>query len=268
MNRGRLAGRSNSSSVIAQNAQVYFTMKKSFSTLCIIIPVYNEEQFITTTIKRVIEADSCGLKKEIIIVDDGSTDDTKLRITNYELRIRKSKEIQCAIIYLKKNEGKGAAVRAGILKSTGDIVLIQDADLEYDPEDYPKLLKPFFKINADVVYGSRFIGGQPHRVLYFWHYIANVFLTTLSNIFTNLNITDMETGFKVFRGDVIRSIGPSLQSKRFGFEPEVTARISRIPDVKIYEVGISYWGRTYNEGKKIRWKDGVKAIWEIVKYNF
>jgi len=229
----------------------------AYKTLSIIIAVYNEEKLIGKTIEKVLKADSLNLTKEIIVVDDGSTDLTAKQIKNYKV----------IFIQKKKNQGKGAALRDGFMKSTGDIVLVQDADLEYDPSDYPTLLEPFVKNDADVVYGSRFISHRPHRVLYFWHSIINRFLTMLSNIFTNLNLTDMETGFKAFKGDLIRKIAPNLQTKRFGFEPEITARISKIKEVKIYEVGISYAGRTYEEGKKIGWIDGVKAIWEIIYFN-
>ncbi len=241
-------------------------MRKSppFKILSIIIPVYNEKNFIEKTIEKVLKADSLGLKKEIIIVDDASTDGTDKILKKLE---KKYKNKNFKVIYKKKNEGKGAALKEGFLASKGDIVLVQDADLEYNPDDYPRLLEPFLKNNADVVYGSRFISDRPHRVLYFWHYVANSLLTLLSNIFTNLNLTDMETGYKVFRGDLIRKIAPKLESKRFGFEPEITARIAKIKGLRIYEVGISYWGRTYEEGKKISWKDGVKAFWEVIKYN-
>ncbi len=235
-----------------------------FKTLSIIIPVYNEKEFIEKTIERVFKADSLGLKKEIIVVDDASTDGTDKILKKLE---KKYKRKNFKVLYKKKNEGKGAALKEGFLASKGDIVLVQDADLEYNPDDYPILLEPFLKNQADVVYGSRFISDRPHRVLYFWHYVANLFLTLLSNAFTNLNLTDMETGYKVFRGDLIRKIAPKLESKRFGFEPEITARIAKIKGIKIYEVGISYWGRTYEEGKKIGWKDGVRAVWEILKYN-
>jgi len=244
----------------------------AFKKLSIIIPVYNEEKLIGQTIEKVIAADTSGLIKEIIVVDDGSTDETvnnlKFEILNLKSNSNiKSQNLKIIFIEKKKNEGKGAALRDGFLKSTGDIVLVQDADLEYDPSDYPFLLEPFLKNNADVVFGSRFISDRPHRVLYFWHSIINRFLTMLSNVFTNLNLTDMETGFKVFRGDLIRKIAPHLQTKRFGFEPEITARISKIKEVKIYEVGISYAGRTYAEGKKIGLIDGIKALWEIVYFN-
>jgi glycosyltransferase involved in cell wall biosynthesis len=234
-------------------------------TISIIIPVYNEEKFIQKTIEKVLTADTLRLEKEIIIIDDYSTDNTVLQVK----KSIKSKGIYINIrlIEKKQNEGKGSALKIGFLKSKGDIVLVQDADLEYSPDDYPILLEPFIKQNADVVYGSRFISNRPHRVLYFWHSVINNFLTMLSNVFTNLNLTDMETGFKVFRGALIRKIARQLESKQFGFEPEITARVAKIKTLKIYEVGISYQGRTYEEGKKIGWKDGARALWEIVKYN-
>jgi glycosyltransferase involved in cell wall biosynthesis len=195
-------------------------------------------------------------------VNDCSTDDTEAAINNY---IDSNKELN--IIYYKHqhNSGKGAALHTGIKKSTGDYLIIQDADLEYDPEEYNILLRPILRGHADVVYGSRFMGGKPHRILFFWHTLGNKFLTTLSNMFTNLNLTDMETCYKMFRGDVIRAI--QLRENRFGFEPEVTAKISRIVGIRIYEVGISYYGRTYIDGKKIGWKDGFRALYCILKYN-
>ncbi len=232
-----------------------------YKTLSIVIPTYNEEKYIVETVRKVKKADVCGLIKEIIVVDDGSTDQTLKKI---KLISKKSKII---VIEKKRNEGKAAALKLGFLKSSGDIVLIQDADLEYNPDDYLALLEPFLKNKADVVYGSRFISDRPHRVLYFWHYLANVFLTTLSNMLTNLNLTDMETGYKVFRGDLIREVAKKIKSKRFGFEPEITARVAKIEAIRIYEVGISYWGRTYAEGKKINLIDGIKALGEIIKYN-
>lgn len=238
----------------------------TFKTLSIIIPVYNEERSIGTVLERVVNADSLGLKKEIIVVDDGSKDKTVSSI-KYSVLSIKNKKVKIKTIFKKKNQGKGAAVRDGIMNSTGDIVLIQDADLEYDPNDYPLLLEAFFTYGAHVVYGSRFITDKPHRVLYFWHYVANTVLTFFSNMLTNLNLSDIETGFKVFRGDLIRFIGKDLKSRRFGFEPEITARIARIRNIKIYEVGISYHGRTYAEGKKIKWHDAVRAFWEIIQYN-
>lgn len=230
--------------------------------LSIIIPVFNEQDYIEETIKKVLEFDSISAKKEIIVINDGSSDDT-----GKILKKLKEKNREIIVLENKVNAGKGAAVKLGLLKSRGDIVIIQDADLEYSPDNYPQLIEPFLKHKADVVYGSRFISNQPRRILYYWHYLGNLILTNLSNMLTNLNLTDMETGYKAFRGGLIRQIGPKLQSTRFGFEPEVTARLSKINGIKIYEVGISYWGRTYEEGKKIGWVDGVKAIWEIVKYN-
>ncbi|MBI2011804.1 glycosyltransferase family 2 protein [Candidatus Daviesbacteria bacterium] len=236
-------------------------------TLSIIIPVYNEEKFIEQTLLKVAKANSLNLKKEIIIIDDGSTDKTRLKVKEAIKKIKKKKNLKFKTIFKNKNFGKGTSCKEGILHSRGDIVLIQDGDLEYNPEDYPLLMEPFIKNDADVVYGSRFISNRPHRVLYFWHYCVNVVLTTFSNMLTNLNLTDMETGFKAFKGDLIRSIAKNLQSQRFGFEPEITARLSKVRGIKFYEVGISYSGRTYNEGKKIGWVDGVRAIFQIIKYN-
>lgn len=233
--------------------------------LSIVIPVYNEEKFIALTLEKVIQCDSCKFKKEIILVDDGSKDQTPRILKQLEKQY--GPKVQIQLILNKKNQGKGAVLQQGFLKTTGDVVLVQDADLEYDPEDYPLLLEPFLHNDADVVYGSRLVSNRPHRVLYFWHYFVNTWLTNLSNLLTNLNLTDMETGYKVFRGEVIRQIAPKLESKRFGFEPEITAKIAKIKGLKIYEVGISYSGRTYEEGKKIGWKDGVKALWEIFKFN-
>lgn len=232
--------------------------------LSIVIPVYNEGDFIESALKRVVSVKTPGFKKELVIIDDGSKDKSPQILKRI---VPKIKGVKVILICKEKNEGKGSALKTGLLKTTGDIVLIQDADLEYDPNDYVLLLEPFLKDGADVVYGSRMITNKPHRILYFWHYLINNFLTTLSNMFTNLNLTDMETGYKAFKGTIIRKIAPKLESKRFGFEPEITARIAKIKEVKIYEVGISYSGRTYEEGKKIGWKDGLKAIWEIVKFN-
>jgi len=230
--------------------------------ISIIVPAYNEEKFIAKTIETILVSNSLNLKKEIIIVDDGSTDNTPLILKRLQKKYQKIKTI-----FNNKNQGKGSSLKQGFLISKGDVVLVQDADLEYDPENYPLLLEPFVKNNADVVYGSRFVSNRPHRILYFWHYVFNLFLTTLSNIFTNLNLTDMETGYKVFKGELIRKIAKKLKSKRFGFEPEITAKIAKIKGLKIYEVGISYWGRTYEEGKKIKLIDGIKAIWEVIRFN-
>ncbi len=224
--------------------------------LSIVIPVYNELSTIEELINRVKA--SPVPDKEIIIVDDCSTDGTR------ELLRDKLSSLVDKIIYQPENAGKGAALRAGFQHATGDIVIIQDADLEYDPEQYPMLIEPIISDKADVVYGSRFMGGGPHRVVYFWHYIGNRLLTLLSNMFTNINLTDMETCYKVFRRELIQSI--DIKENRFGFEPEITAKIAQ-KHVRIYEIGISYYGRTYDEGKKINWKDGVKAVWCILKYN-
>jgi glycosyltransferase involved in cell wall biosynthesis len=225
--------------------------------LSVVIPVYNEEKFVSTTIKRVLEVDLGGLQREIVVVDDGSKDKT---VEILHALAMQYPEIQ--VFQQPVNLGKGAALRRGFQEATGDIILIQDADLEYDPFDYPTLLKPILDDKADVVYGSRFLGG-PHRVLYFWHYVGNQFLTLLSNISTNLNLTDMETGYKVFRANVIKEI--PLKSNRFGFEPEVTAKIAR-RDWRMFETPISYFGRSYAEGKKIGWKDGFQAIYCIIRY--
>ena len=232
--------------------------------LSIVIPVYNEEKFVEETIKRVMLQKVKYFKyKEVIVVNDGSTDSTG-KILN-KLKTKYKDKLQ--VINKKVNQGKGAALKAGFKKTTGDVVIVQDADLEYSPSDYDILLEPFVEHNADVVYGSRLNIYRPHRVMYFWHSVANNILTTFSNMFTNLNLSDMETGFKCFRGDLIRKIAPEIRSKRFGFEPEITARIAKIKGIRFYEVGISYGGRTYEEGKKIGWKDGVKAFWEVIKYN-
>lgn len=225
--------------------------------LSVVIPVYNEEKFISTTVNRVLEVELDGIEREIVIVDDGSKDRT-IEILN-ELA---TQHPQIKVYEQPHNMGKGAALRRGFAEATGDIILIQDADLEYDPGDYPSLLKPILDGKADVVYGSRFLGG-PHRVLYFWHYVGNQFLTLLSNISTNLNLTDMETGYKVFRAEVIKEI--PLKSNRFGFEPEVTAKVAR-RGWRMFETPISYFGRSYAEGKKIGWKDGFQAIYCIVRY--
>ncbi len=231
-------------------------------TLSIIIPAYNEGPTIHLILDKLKNTRLIqDIKKEIIIVNDCSKDNTENAIQNY---INSNPEL--AIQYYKHeiNKGKGAALHTGIQKATGEYLIIQDADLEYDPEEYNLLLKPVVDGFADVVYGSRFMGGNPHRILFFWHTIGNKFLTFLSNMFTNLNLTDMETCYKLFNTKIVQSL--KLKEKRFGFEPEVTAKISRIPKIRIYEVGISYYGRTYEEGKKIGWKDGFRAIYCILKY--
>ena len=234
------------------------------STLSIVIPAYNEGRtihLILDKVKAVSLRDQ--IAKEVIIVNDCSKDNTEEAIQAY---MAANPELNIQYYKHELNQGKGAALHTGIKKATGDFVIIQDADLEYDPNEYNILLQPILDGFADVVYGSRFMGGNPHRILFFWHSLGNKMLTFLSNMLTNLNLTDMETCYKLFRREIIQGI--QLKEKRFGFEPEVTAKISRVPKMRIYEVGISYYGRTYEEGKKIGWKDGFRAIWCIMKYNF
>ncbi|MEL1246962.1 glycosyltransferase family 2 protein [Flavobacterium helocola] len=237
-------------------------MENLFNKLSIVIPAYNEGptiHFILDKLQRVTLLNN--IEKEIIIVNDCSKDNTEEAVKNY---MAQNPSLNIQYFKHEVNKGKGAALHSGIQKATGEYLIIQDADLEYDPEEYNLLLKPVLDGFADVVYGSRFMGGNPHRILFFWHTLGNKFLTFLSNMFTNLNLTDMETCYKMFNAKIIQSI--PLQEKRFGFEPEVTAKISRIPKIRIYEVGISYYGRTYEEGKKIGWKDGFRAIYCILKY--
>ncbi len=235
----------------------------AISKLSIIVPAYNEERFVESILERLRTTELiAGISKEIIVINDCSTDATEAKVLAY-----RDAHPELDLVYLKHefNQGKGAALHTGIAKASGEYCIVQDADLEYDPEEFNILLKPVIRGVADVVYGSRFMGGNAHRILFFWHSIGNKFLTFLSNMFTNLNLTDMETCYKLFRTDMVQSL--NLKEKRFGFEPEVTAKISRIPNIRIYEVGISYYGRTFAEGKKINWKDGFRAIYCIFKYN-
>lgn len=240
------------------------TSPVAFSKLSIVIPAYNEGPTIHLILDQVKAVRLLGgIQKEIIIVNDCSRDDTEAAVERY---VAANPDMPIRYLKHEVNQGKGAALHTGIRHASGDYVIIQDADLEYDPEEYNILIRPVLRGQADVVYGSRFMGGLPHRILFFWHSIGNKWLTFLSNATTNLNLTDMETCYKLFRRDIIQ--GLQLQEKRFGFEPEVTAKVSRVPNVRIYEVGISYYGRTYAEGKKIGWRDGFRAIYCIVKYGF
>jgi glycosyltransferase involved in cell wall biosynthesis len=236
----------------------------TFTKLSILIPAYNEEKTISILLDKVksVHLDS-GISKEIILVNDCSTDATRAIVDAY---IESNPEVDIQCFDLPVNSGKGAAINRAIQACTGDYLIIQDADLEYDPEEYNALLKPVFMADADVVYGSRFVGHHPHRILFFWHSIGNKFLTNLSNMLTNLNLTDMETCYKLMRTSIAKKL--TIQEKRFGIEPEITAKLAKVPRIKIYEVGISYYGRTYEEGKKIGWKDGFRAIFCIFKYRF
>jgi glycosyltransferase involved in cell wall biosynthesis len=236
----------------------------NFQKLSIIIPCYNEANTIHRILDKINQVNlTNNIQKEIILVNDCSKDGTKEALEKY---ISTHPEINYRLLHHEINKGKGAALHTGIQHATGDYLIIQDADLEYDPKEYNIMVQPVIDGFADVVYGSRFIGGRPHRILFFWHTIGNRFLTMLSNMMNNLNLSDMETCYKLFRRDIIQSL--VLKEKRFGFEPEVTAKISRIPKIRIYEVGISYYGRTYEEGKKINWKDGFRAIYCILRYGF
>ena len=247
--------------ISSDNSNTPSTQPMAAKTLSIIIPAYNEAQTICNILEKVSQVSLLGdTSKEVIIVNDCSTDDTERVVQSF---IEHHPAMQ--LVSHPVNRGKGAAIHTGIRHATGDFIVVQDADLEYDPQEFNVLLRPMLAGNADVVYGSRFMGGDAHRILFFWHSIGNNILTFISNVFTNLNLTDMETCYKLFKREHLQSL--TLKEARFGFEPEVTAKISRIPGIRIYEVGISYYGRTYAEGKKINWKDGFRAIYCILKYN-
>ncbi len=238
-------------------------MEKLFRKLSIIIPAYNEAKTISLILDRLKAVNLINnIEKELILVNDCSTDNTEEVLLHY---MKDHPDLNMQYYKHEVNKGKGAAIHTGIKNATGEYLIIQDADLEYDPEEFNILLKPVLRAAADVVFGSRFLGGSSHRILFFWHSIGNKFLTMLSNMFTNLNLTDMETCYKLCRTSIIQQI--ALKEQRFGFEPEVTAKLARVPNIRIYEVGISYYGRTYSEGKKINWKDGFRAIYCILKYN-
>ena len=230
--------------------------------LSVLIPVYNEANTVREAIRRVQRVD---VSKEIIVIDDGSNDGSREILANLDLEAKKKTDPnnELRVVLKSVNEGKGAAIRSGLAEVTGDVIIVQDADLEYNPQDYPKLLEPIEAGEADVVYGTRFFGGGPHRVLFFWHYVGNQLLTLFSNILTNLNLSDMEVGYKAFRSDILKRI--QIKSNRFGFEPEVTVKLAKL-GCRIYEVPISYYGRTYKEGKKITWKDGFAAFYCLLRY--
>ena len=239
----------------------WFSVPEDFR-LSIVVPIFNEAATLSTLVERIAAA---PFATQIILVDDGSTDATPQIIQQLLQQYSNHADLELVSICLDRNRGKGAALKRGFAKVTGEIVVIQDADLEYDPVDYPRLLRPIVQDQADVVFGSRFVGDQPRRVLYHWHYVSNRFLTMLSNLATGLNLTDMETGYKAFRKSVLDDIGPQLRENRFGFEPEFTARVAR-RGLRVFETAISYCGRTYREGKKVGIRDGFKAIWCILRY--
>ncbi|HTQ40888.1 MAG TPA: glycosyltransferase family 2 protein [Pirellulales bacterium] len=232
--------------------------------LSVVIPVYNEAATICTLVERVKAA---PMRKELILVDDGSSDGSPAILQQLQQENSDDPENRLVVLLHQQNQGKGAALRTGFASASGNVVLVQDADLEYDPSDYARLLQPIVENQADVVYGSRFLGDQPHRVLYFWHYVGNKLLTMLSNCFTNLNLTDMETCYKVFSRRALAEVLPSLRQNRFGIEPEITAKIAR-HQLRVFELSVSYSGRTYEQGKKIGWRDGVQALWCILRYGF
>ena len=239
----------------------YFEVPEDFC-LSVVVPIYNEEETLRDIVDRIR---AVPIRKEIVLVDDCSKDRSREVMTQLKDEFADDHDNRIVLDFHEKNRGKGAALRTGFSRVTGDVVIIQDADLEYDPAEFPRLIQPIVEGRADVVFGSRFLGDQPHRVLYYWHYLGNRVLTTLSNCFTNLNLTDMETCYKVFRKSVLQDILPTLKQNRFGFEPEITAKVAR-RKCRIYELSVSYSGRTYEQGKKIGWRDGVKALWCIVRY--